>query len=624
MFCRTSCCALITASLFALLGCGDSGGTPLPGNPAAQLHGQNGVKPAVAEVGKSSGRGGAVSEPIVAPGSLLTVVRKQDVPTQRDGVILEIAVKEGQPVKKDQLLAKLDDSLVVADLESKKARIKSNVAKLDAANKTREEARNRAERSRDLFAKRAIALDQLRIDELTHERYIAEVVAAQGDLTLSEQELKQAGIVLKYHEIRSATDGVVKTIFKQPGEAVRNLETLFLVQGQDRLRAEGLVDVQYLPRLRSGKKLRAVVEHARQEPPEAPLIAHLEEVTGVAVSKDTAKPLIVSSSVDGTVRVWDRNQKRELQVLRHGVPVRAVACTGPQAAANLCLSGAADGKARIWDLDAAKLVHELSKEGHRGTISCVAFSPDGRSCITGGEDKEIILWDTTTGERLCKFPTQHRGAITSLQFPLADRVVSAARDNTLAVWNVQGNQVQLARPAIPSRTGDVTSLGVTPDGKRTLFDQGRMLRLLTLPDGDTDAVLQNTSGGANFTTFAQFSPDGKLVLSAGSGRIQLWRTPDRQTRGFELAQLVTTEKPTCAAFSPDGTFLVVGTRDKQVLIWPVRNAKENIDRLINAEVTLIEADVQSSARQVRVWAEMDNPGHTLLPGNTVTLVIYDE
>jgi len=620
---RLACCTLITASFF-VLGCGESASERPRGEGAAVPNGAASVKSA-AEVGKPGGRGGLLSDPIVAPGCLLTVVRKQDVPTQRDGVILEIAVKEGQTVKKDQLLAKLDDSLVVADLESKKARVTSNQAKLDAAIKTREEAKNRMERSRELYRKGAIALDQLRIDELTHERYIAEVVSARGDLTLSDQELKQAGIVLKYHEIRSATDGIVKTIFKQPGEAVRNLETLFLVQGQDRLRAEGLVDVQYLARLRSGKKLRAVVEHARQDPPELPLIAHLEEVTGVAVSRDPARPLICSSSIDGTVRVWDRNEKRELQVLRHGVPVRAVACTGPKAAANLCLSGAADGKARIWDLDAAKLVHELAAEdGHRGAISCVAFSPDGLSCITGGEDKEICLWDTTTGKRRCKFPTQHRGAITSLQFPLADRVVSAARDNTLAVWNIQGDQVQLARPAIPSRTGDVTSLGVTPDGKRTLFDQGRMLRLLSLPDGDTDAVLQNSSGGANFTTFAQFSPDGRLVLTAGSGRMQLWRAPDRQTRGFEVAQLVTTEKPTCAAFSPDGSFLVAGTRDKQVLIWPVRNAKENLDRLINAEVTLIEADVQSSARQVRVWAELDNPGHLLLPGNTVTMVIYDE
>ena len=604
---RLTSVALLAASILTALGCGDSAAVR-PRGPETPAVGVTPVKSAAAEVGKPGGRVGAASEPIVAPGSLLTVVRKQDVPTQRDGVILEIAVKEGQAVKKDQLLAKLDDSLVVADLESKKARVTSNQAKYEAAVKTREEAKNRMIRSQDLFAKRAIALDQLRIDELTYERYFAEVVAAKGDVTLSEQEMKQSGIVLKYHEIRSATDGVVKTIFKQPGEAVRNLETLFLIQGQDRLRAEGLVDVQYLSRLRSGKKLRAVIEHARQDPPEA--------------------PLIVSSSVDGTVRVWDRKERRELQVLRHGVPVRAVACTGPAASANLCLSGAADGKARIWDLDGARLVHELTDngpdKGHRGAVSCVAFSPDGLTCITGGEDKEIILWDTTTGKQLTRFPTQHRGAITSLQFPQADRVVSAARDNTLAVWNVQGNQVQLARPAIPSRTGDVTSLGVTPDGKRTLFDQGRMLRLLSLPDGETDAVLQNTAGGSNFTTFAQFSPDGRLVLTAGGGRMQLWRTPDRQTRGFEVAQLITNEKPTCAAFSPDGSFMVAGTRDKQVLIWPVRSVKENADRLINAEVTLIEADVQSSARQVRVWAEMDNVGHQLLPGNTVTMVVYDE
>jgi multidrug efflux pump subunit AcrA (membrane-fusion protein) len=39
------------------------------------------------------------------------------------------------------------------------------------------------------------------------------------------------------------------------------------------------------------------------------------------------------------------------------------------------------------------------------------------------------------------------------------------------------------------------------------------------------------------------------------------------------------------------------------------------------EVTLIEQAVETTTRQVRIWAELPNPEGRLLPGTTVTMVI---
>jgi WD40 repeat protein len=360
-------------------------------------------------------------------------------------------------------------------------------------------------------------------------------------------------------------------------------------------------------------------------------------VTGVAVSKDPANPLIVSGSMDNTVRVWNRKERRQVAVFPHPAPVRAIACTGPGASENWCISAAGDGKARLWDLNKLSRtpIRELAlppaDSGHRGALASVVFSPDGKTCVTGGEDKEIIIWDTATGKLLQKLPTAHRGAVTSLQYPTPDKLISAAQDNTLAVWKIENGQAQLVRQSPPVRSGNVTTLGASPDGQRVLFDQGRQLRVLSLADGGTEALLHNPSGAANFTTFALFSPNGKLILTAGGsgGRMQLWRAPDAQTRAFEIRQLVSVDKSTCAAFAPDGSFLVTGTREQQVLIWPVPTAKDDIERLLNAKVTLVDPDVQTTGRQLRVWAEVDNPkfdrnSRLLQPGTTVTMVIYDD
>ena len=153
-----------------------------------------------------------------------------------------------------------------------------------------------------------------------------------------------------------------------------------------------------------------------------------------------------------------------------------------------------------------------------------------------------------------------------------------------------------------------------------------MLRLLSLPGGRTEGFL-SAAGAANFTTFALFSPDGRLILTTGSaeGRIQLWRAPGDTSRGQQLRQFIAADgsPATCAAFAPDGSFVVTGTRSRQVLVWPLPSPQE-IDQQLTAEVTLIEQALESSARQVRVWAELPNPGCRLLPGGTVTMIVVIE
>ena len=150
-------------------------------------------------------------------------------------------------------------------------------------------------------------------------------------------------------------------------------------------------------------------------------------------------------------------------------------------------------------------------------------------------------------------------------------------------------------------------LGFSADGKEVLFDQGKELRLLSLPSRTLAGVLTSTTG-TNFTTLALFSPDRKLILTASGteGRLQLWRSPTPHTRGYELRQLAWPGDPvTCGAFAPDGTFLVAGTRDRSLLVWTVPS-KQEVETQPTAEIVLVENDLDLNSRQVRVHAELDN------------------
>src|SRR5205823_84858 len=145
-------------------------------------------------------------------------------------------------------------------------------------------------------------------------------------------------------------------------------------------------------------------------------------------------------------------------------------------------------------------------------------------------------------------------------------------DNTLLLWTVGTERARLATTRFDRRGGDVTVPGVSADGKRVLFDMGKELRVVSLPQGWTEGILQDRCSAARFTTMALFSPDSRLILTAceAEGRLQIWRAPTNNTRPYEMRQLVWKGSPaTCGAFAPNRSFVVTGMKDRQVLVWPL-------------------------------------------------------
>jgi WD40 repeat protein len=598
-------------------------------------------------------RPGVRQDPIVVPNCRLAMINggKQDVPSQREGVLLFIGVevkdgenvpkedllppvqvdgktkqfrrlKEGDAIEANQLVAQVDDRLARADLMIKGAKLSAALADRTAAEKTKDEAKARWDTQLKLFNsgnRGATSLEDVRGAQLTYVRYYYEEISKNQAIQVAKEDVNQSQITVDMYQVRSKIPGRVKTIYKNPGEAVKALEPVLQVQSYDRLRAEGMVDIQYANALaRAGE---VVIEPTVRQNPVFAGVGHRLDITGVAVNKNLQNPLIVSSSLDGTALVWDKTGQ-VVQQFTHPVGVQAVACTPPGSEANLCLTGGADGVARLWDLDAKvdKPLREM--RGHRAGIRCVAFSPDGKTCATGGEDTEIYLWETATGSQLYHIPG-HRDWVTSLYFTPQSELISVSRDRTVRVWKIGSAGYENAQ-VIRRRSNEVHQLGVSPDGKLLLDEQGREMRVLSLPDLRTESVLANPSQASTFRALSIFSPDGRLVLtSSGSdGLLQLWKVGDR--RSHEIRQLLPYERApaTCAAFAPDGSFVVAGIRDRKVYVWPMPS-REEADQQIVAQITNIERAVESSESQVRVMAEFANPENLrLLSGDIVTLVAY--
>jgi WD40 repeat protein len=536
---------------------------------------------------------------------------------------------EGDEVHEGQLLAMVDPALAISDFLSKKTKVGGSEADRVASVKTRDEAEQRwitAKKLVNSTVGHTISPEEVRGALLTWDRYKYEVVQKEEAIKQARSDLNQALTVLKMHEIRSQINGVIKTVNKFRGEAVKAGEQVLVLHPYDLMRVEGLVDVQYTLGNRLPMHTKVIIEPSRPRSPAEILGSHLQAIRAVAVSKNRR---VVSASEDST-HVWDRKGGD----VRLDVPAStySLACSPPgDKEHNLVATGGADGVVRLWNLDADQpaLVTEL-KDGHKGAVNCVAFShPDGRWIATGGADRSVILW-SRDGQQLARLDG-HRGEVTSVQFLSEQQIVSAGKDNSMMLWTLDDNGKLVRDPTHwDTRTGEVTTLGVNPKTHQALYDQGGVLNLLDLPSGRVDGQIKNAGTGLNFTNMALFSPDGDLVLTnaASENRLQLWRVPTRDRRAYELVQLVWPfSAVTCGAFSPgesdnpEDNFIVTGTEDQSVVLWNMPG-KDEINEELVGEIVHVDREQDLSSRQVRVWADVDNKNRRLYPGEPATMVVH--
>lgn len=546
---------------------------------------------------------------------------------------------EGQAITHEQMVAMVDPTKALGQVQEKRAKLEAAEAEVRAAQAAHKEAKIRLITAEDLYARRAISREELGTAQVTAASKLHELETKQAYVNVSVSDLYQAEAHLRLHEIRNKLpyrQAVIKTINRPRGFAVKELEAVMVVHSNDRLQAETQLEAQYQERLRRART--ATIEPIREQSPARTLPGHRSDVTALAVTRDRPVPRIVSADAEGLVYLRSRYSHIPLRQYSHGAPVRALACAPAGSARNWCVTGGEDGSLRLWDLDSeADEPIKAVEKAHADAVTAVAFGPDGAYFATGAADGTIKLWRSEGGQEVYPFDREHgvgdphRGAVTTLTFLPQCRLVSAARDNTVRVWQLkQKGAAPQGRP-ISGRDGKVAQLGVSRDGRFMLFDQGRTLQLLAVESGLPISTLSAPGGSTPFETVALVAPDASLLLTAGApeGRLQLWRTPTATERGFEVRQFLTDERApvACAAFAPfagqggEPSFAVSASKSN-VYVWQVPTAQEaGRQRIENVPLTLVSQNREADPRKMRIGFELANPDGRLIPGMPVTIVI---
>jgi WD40 repeat protein len=343
--------------------------------------------------------------------------------------------------------------------------------------------------------------------------------------------------------------------------------------------------------------------------------------------------MVVSGSRDTTLRVWDKDSRKEVRRFeghKKGITAVALSPDGKTVA-----SGDSAGAVHLWLASTASKLLRLPVLS--GPVRSIVFGLDGKDLVTVCEDNTICKWETSTGRLLNRHQGQqwtHSGIGVS---PNARTVICGEIEPEkdflhhtciLHCWDlVTGND----RWKIPGEKDVVYwSTVFSSDGKYCAGSRGLFAHMSSLggPYHDYEINLRETVTGMivwrakthkEINSLA-FSPDGRTLVGAcggpwGSKYVTLWDV----VTGKEIGELAGHLSGINAlTFSPDGKFLGSGGADYSVLIWGATwpGIKMRPWRVDPSQLKLEKlwddlASADASAAHQAAWSMVFTPASTL-------------
>ncbi|MBX7211028.1 MAG: protein kinase [Verrucomicrobiaceae bacterium] len=240
------------------------------------------------------------------------------------------------------------------------------------------------------------------------------------------------------------------------------------------------------------------------------LTGHTGMIRNVIIMPDQRR--VISSSVDGTIRIWDLVEGKELAVYDMGGAFVTYVIADPQFRQ---LAGAGASKAMVWDLATGKGV--LSAPLPSSTVYAQSFSPDGSSVLvsTWRAEQRLLRWTPSRGpghESMTGWKATIKGVAT-----LPDgRFVSVGCDPENNRW-VAGEAVfgrwdsTASSGTLPSVTRAVFAVAASPDG-RTIAVADSTIDLI---DSATGRLIRKLTGLRSTVSALKFVDGGRLLLAGG-------------------------------------------------------------------------------------------------------------
>jgi len=209
---------------------------------------------------------------------------------------------------------------------------------------------------------------------------------------------------------------------------------------------------------------------AEEKPLKVLFTGHSGAVTSTCFSPD--RRVLLTSSLDGTTRLWGIELRRNLVIYRHPA---AVYQTKLSNRGLYFASSCADQSIHLWSTERINPIRVFTEPF--GATHALDFHPNCNYVIGGSNDRNVRMWDVLTGTCVRNF-TGHKSGIRGVKTsPDGRHVVSFSEDGALCVWDIGQQKLVAVQQCDPcsakvpiqfSRDGSVFAVG-TPHWGLSFF-----------------------------------------------------------------------------------------------------------------------------------------------------------
>ena len=201
---------------------------------------------------------GDIVDAVGATGTL-EAVETVDVGTQVSGVVQQLFADFNSIVRKGQVIAKLDPSLIQTQIEQQTANVVRAEADLERLRVNLADAKQKLDRAQQMAARNLIPRTELETAEVNVKSADAQIRSSEAALTQARAQLNNQRVNLGYTTIVAPIDGIVISRNVDQGQTVAssmNAPTLFVIAADlTKMQVVANIDEADVGRMRPGQNV---------------------------------------------------------------------------------------------------------------------------------------------------------------------------------------------------------------------------------------------------------------------------------------------------------------------------------------------------------------------------------